>query len=328
LSRLSSLKKFTIPFPNNPFIKLFLVISFFVFATFFVPGIGYLFLLLLPMILFFNGTVNGTNKTVVAFLISFFLLSIPAMFLSSNVPFIAVFIMGISGLFMAQCAVRNFSIEKTIVYPVIFVVAAICFFFIYEGYILSTDPWLLVKKNIAASIAELVKQYSQLPISAENINLIKDNENNMINDITRMFPSIVIISATLVIWINFILGRNYLGKAGIIFTGFIALARWKVPDFIIWIFIVSGALLFMPYENINFFGSNIFLVTCFIYFLQGLAIVSFFFQIKNAPYFLRFLFYFLIAVEQFFMIPIITAVGLFDIWIDFRKFFQKDQTTN
>jgi uncharacterized protein YybS (DUF2232 family) len=173
-----------------------------------------------------------------------------------------------------------------------------------------------------------VKQYSQLPISAENINLIKDNENNMINDITRMFPSIVIISATLVIWINFILGRNYLGKAGIIFTGFIALARWKVPDFIIWIFIVSGALLFMPYENINFFGSNIFLVTCFIYFLQGLAIVSFFFQIKNAPYFLRFLFYFLIAVEQFFMIPIITAVGLFDIWIDFRKFFQKDQTTN
>jgi len=26
------------------------------------------------------------------------------------------------------------------------------------------------------------------------------------------------------------------------------------------------------------------------------------------------------------MIPIV-AVGLFDIWIDFRKYFQKDQTT-
>ncbi|MDD5524767.1 MAG: DUF2232 domain-containing protein, partial [Smithella sp.] len=72
--------------------------------------------------------------------------------------------------------------------------------------------------------------------------------------------------------------------------------------------------------------SNIFLVTSFIYLLQGLAIVSFFFQKKNVPFFFRYLFYFLIAVQQILMIPIV-AIGLFDIWIDFRKYFQKDQAT-
>jgi len=321
------LKKFNIPFPNNPFLKLLLVISCFIFATFFIPVIGSLFLLVLPVILFFNGIVNGTYKTAAAFLISFSLLLFPAMFLGLNVPVIAVFTMGVAGLFMAQCAIRNVSVEKTIVYPAIFIVAVICFYFIYDGFVLSADPWMLVKKYIAATIADNVKLYSQFPLKAEDINFMKDNEKNMVSGITQIFPSIVIISATMIIWINFLLGKNYLGKAGIIFPKFTALTRWKAPDLIIWIFIASGALFFVPHKDINFFSNNVFLVTCFIYLLQGLAIVSFFFQSKKVPLFFRYLFYFLIAVQQILMIPI-AIVGLFDIWIDFRKFFQKDQTTD
>ncbi len=202
----------------------------------------------------------------------------------------------------------------------------ICLYFIYDGFVLSTDPWQLVKKYIAVTIAENVKLYSQFPLKAEDINFIKDNEKNIANGITQIFPSIVIISATLIIWINFLLGKNYLGKAGIIFPKFTALTRWKAPDLMVWIFIASGAFYFVPYKDINYFSFNIFLIACFIYFLQGLAIVSFFFQSKNVPIFLRYLFYFLIAVQQILMIPIAIG-GLFDIWIDFRKFFQKDQTT-
>ncbi|MGP8153319.1 MAG: DUF2232 domain-containing protein [Smithella sp.] len=313
-------------FPSNHFLKLLLVLSFFVFTPFFVPVIGSLFLFILPMILFFNGSVNGTKKTAAAFLVSFSLLLFLAMLLRINVPAIAVFTMGVAGLFIAQTTAQNVSVEKTIVYPAIFIVAVICLYFIYDGFVLSTDPWQLVKKYIAVTIAENVKLYSQFPLKAEDINFIKDNEKNIANGITQIFPSIVIISATLIIWINFLLGKNYLGKAGIIFPKFTALTRWKAPDLMVWIFIASGAFYFVPYKDINYFSFNIFLIACFIYFLQGLAIVSFFFQSKNVPIFLRYLFYFLIAVQQILMIPIAIG-GLFDIWIDFRKFFQKDQTT-
>ena len=321
------MKKFSMPFSNNPFLKLLLVISCFIFATFFIPVIGSLFLLVLPMILFFNGIVSGTNKTASAFLISFSLLLFPAMFLGLNVPVIAVFTMGVAGLFMTQCAIHNVSVEKTIVYPAIFIITVICFYFIYDGFVLSADPWLLVKKDIAATIAENVKLYSQFPLKAEDINFMKDNEKNIVSGITQIFPSIVIISATMIIWINFLLGKNYLGRAGIIFPKFTALTRWKAPDLIIWIFIASGALFFVPNKDMNFFSNNVFMVTCFIYLVQGLTIVSFFFQSKKVPLFFRYLFYFLIAVQQILMIPI-AIVGLFDIWIDFRKFFQKDQTTD
>ena len=79
-----------------------------------------------------------------------------------------------------------------------------------------------------------------------------------------------------------------------------------------------------PDEQIRFFSLNIFIMTCFVYLLQGLAIISFLFQNKNVPVFFRYLFYFLIAVQQFLMIPIAIA-GLFDIWVDFRRFFQNNQ---
>ena len=320
------MKKFSIPFPNNPFLKLLLIISSFVFTTAFVPVIGSICLLFLPMILFLNGTVNDKTKTAAAFLISFSLLFLLSNLLHLNLPTIAIFTMGVEGLFITQIAAQNGSVEKIIIYPALFIIAAICFYFIYGGFVLSVNPWQLVQKFIAATVEEQVKFYSQLPLKAEDINYIKDNEMNIIDGFTQIFPSIVIIASTLIVWANFLLGKQILGKAGIAWPKLTALARWKAPDLIVWIFIISGGLFFVPHKDVNFFSLNIFLVTCLIYFLQGIAIVSFFFQKRNAPLFFRYIFYFLIAVQQILMIPI-AAVGLFDIWIDFRKYFQKDQTT-
>jgi len=320
------LKKFSIPFPNNPFLKLLLIISSFVFATAFIPVIGSICLVFLPMILFLNGSINDRIKTTIAFFIPFSLLFFLSTLLHLNLPTIAIFTMGMAGLFIAQIAAKNESVEKIIIYPALFIIASICFYFIYSGLVLSVNPWQFVVKYIAATIEENVKLLSQSPLKAEDINYIKDNEKNIIDSFTQIFPSLIIITSTLIIWANFLLGKRILGKAGITWPKFTELTRWKSPELIIWIFIISGGLFFVPNKDINFFSLNIFLVTCFIYLLQGLAIVSFFFQNKNVPLFFRYLFYFFIAVQQILMIPII-AVGLFDIWIDFRKYFQKDQTT-
>jgi uncharacterized protein YybS (DUF2232 family) len=320
------LKKFSIPFPNNHFLKLLLIISSFVFAISFIPVIGSICLLLLPMILFFHGTVNDKTKTAAAFLIPFSLLFLISTLLHLNLPTIAIFTMGMAGLFIARIAAQNGSVEKIIIYPALFIIAAICFYFIYGGFVFSVNPWQFVEKYIATTIEANVKLYSQLPIKVEDINFIKDNEKSIIDGLTQIFPSLVIISSALIVWANFLLGKQILGKVGIVWPKLTELTRWKAPELMIWIFIISGGLFFVPHKDINIFSLNIFLVVCFIYLLQGLAIVSFLFQNKNVPLFFRYFFYFLIAVQQFLMIPII-AVGLFDIWIDFRKYFQKDQTT-
>ncbi|MBN1365960.1 MAG: DUF2232 domain-containing protein [Syntrophaceae bacterium] len=321
------MKKFSISASGNPFSKLLPAVFLFVFASVFVPVIGPLFLFLLPMTLFINGAINGTIKTSLVFLVSFFLLLLLALLLRIDVPAIAVFITGLAGIFMAQMTAKNYSVEKTIIYPALFIVGAVCFYFVYDAITLGINPWQMVKNFISTTITESVKFYSQLPLKAEEIKLIKDNETIIIIGFIQIFPSMVIILSMLVVWLNLLLGRDYLQRAGIIYPGLAALNRWKAPDSIIWIFLISGALFFVPQKDINFFSLNIFLVVCFIYLLQGLAIVGFLFQHKNVPAFFRYLFYFLIAVQQFLMIPIM-AIGLFDMWVDFRKFFQKNQTAN
>lgn len=319
------MKKIDLITPGNPLLKLLPVISLFIFAAFFVPRAGSIFLFFLPLILFFNGTVNGMARTAAAFLISYLLFLIFALMLHLNVPFVAVLATGVAGLLMTGCAVRNYSIEKTIIYPSLFLVGTVCGYFIYEGFLMGTDPWQLVQKFITEIIKEQENIYSKLPLKAEDIQFFKDNEKNMIDGFAQIFPAIIVVASVLTVWINFLLGKKILEKGGIFYPGFVMLARWKAPDAIIWIFIVSGALFFVPQPDVNFAGLNIFMVVCFAYLMQGLAIVSFLFQVKNTPPFFRYFFYFLIAVQQILMIPIL-VIGLFDIWVDFRKLFQKNQT--
>jgi len=68
------LERFRTTFFNIPFLKLLFVVVAFVFAIAFIPVIGSVALILLPVILFFNGIVNGKVKTNAAFLISFLLI--------------------------------------------------------------------------------------------------------------------------------------------------------------------------------------------------------------------------------------------------------------
>ena len=327
VSNLSPSKKIMVGTGDNRFIRLLPVAFLFVFSTVFVPLAGPAFLFLLPMILFMNGILNGILKTAVVFLISFTLLLLVAILMKFDLPAVSVFTVGMSGIMMAQIAGNNYSVEKTIIYPSLFIIGAVSFYFIYDAVALAVSPWQLVKNYITFAVEENVNLYSQLPLKAEDINFIKNNKQTIIKGFIHIFPSLVVIFSIVTIWINLLMGKSYLNRAGVSYPALMSLAGWKIPEKMIWIFIASGASLFIPESSINFFSFNVFLVVCFLYLLQGLAIVSFLFQIKNVPAFFRYFFYFLIAVQQILMIPVIT-IGLFDMWFDFRKLLQRNQTVN
>jgi uncharacterized protein YybS (DUF2232 family) len=55
-----------------------------------------------------------------------------------------------------------------------------------------------------------------------------------------------------------------------------------------------------------------------IYFFQGIAVMSFFFEKKNVSIVVRLALYSFILIHQLSLI-LIVGIGLFDIWADFRK---------
>ena len=65
-------------------------------------------------------------------------------------------------------------------------------------------------------------------------------------------------------------------------------------------------------------GMNGVIVLMTVYFFQGIAIVSFFFEKKQLPVALRFILYSLIAIQQLLLLVVI-GCGFFDMWLNFRK---------
>lgn len=311
---------------HSPFIRLLLIIAIFLAASL-IPFIGLLFLMTLPLVLFVLCTLNDQMKTLVAFLIVLCAMLILLSFMHTALPVFALTAMGLAGILMARTARKDYSIEFVILLPSFFILSAIALYFIYGGIQLAISPWQLVEKHITEAVELNIQLYSRLPLNPEEINAIKNSKPAVIQLFTRIFPALCIISVLFTIWINTLIGNKLLHKQSIVLPKLSVLSEWRTPNWLVWIFIAGGGLCFLPQTSISFLGINIFLVASFIYLLQGFAIVSFFFQSKDISIFFRWLFYFLIAIQQILMIAIAT-VGFFDIWIDFRKYFRKDQATN
>ncbi|MDW7644100.1 MAG: DUF2232 domain-containing protein [Desulfuromonadales bacterium] len=93
---------------------------------------------------------------------------------------------------------------------------------------------------------------------------------------------------------------------------------WKASPLLVWILIGGGFGVVLFDGLIDVVSLNLLAVVLPIYFLQGLAIVSYFFIRKNISTGFRVMGYLLI----FFLNPlpmVVTGFGIFDLWADFRK---------
>jgi uncharacterized protein YybS (DUF2232 family) len=232
---------------------------------------------------------------------------------------VAVLLMiGFTGAMLSEVLRRRYSIDKT------FTIASLALFFCGVGFVLHSAflsgvaPWRFVELYIGGVIAENLTLYEQLNISADQIALIRENAPQIAEFFTVVFPALVLSGTVLTVWLNVLAARSLLRKHAEVFPDFGDLSLWKAPERLVWLLIAAGGMMLLPIDVVDNVGLNILIVCCLLYLLQGLAIVGFFFKCKRVPPLLRWMFYVLIAVQQYMVILVITF-GLFDIWIDFRK---------
>lgn len=94
--------------------------------------------------------------------------------------------------------------------------------------------------------------------------------------------------------------------------------QWRLPAKLIWLLIISGFTAFLTLPGISWIGQNLLLILLPLYFLQGMAVISSFLQRRPYPVAIKGLIYLLLLVLS--PLPmIVTSIGIFDLWIDFRK---------
>ncbi len=286
-----------------------------------IPLLGAFFFILTPLPIIYYYSKTGRIQGFAIFLISLFLVASVLTFSDSiaNLPFL--FITGFLGLFLSEIFRRNYSIERTVVYPVTAILMLWCSFIVLQSLSAGEEPWHLVEDYIGRNIQESIQFYAQLDIPADQIALIKDNFKQITNFLANIFPSLVLVSASFIVWLNILAAREIFQRTGMWYPDFGDLSRWKAPEGLIWLLIAAGGILLVPVSLARIVSLNLVIVCMFAYLLQGLSIISFLFKTKNVHRYFRILCYFLIFAQQYIII-LIAAVGIFDLWVDFRKFIK------
>lgn len=93
---------------------------------------------------------------------------------------------------------------------------------------------------------------------------------------------------------------------------------WRAPESLIWGLILGGFGGFFAEGVVETLALNLLVVLVPVYFLQGLAICSHLFARKSVPPLMRAVGFVLITLVNP-LTMLVTAIGVFDLWADFRK---------
>jgi uncharacterized protein YybS (DUF2232 family) len=171
-------------------------------------------------------------------------------------------------------------------------------------------------KEEAEGYLEILKKSGESP---ESLKAFSDFMGRATPLLARIFPAFILVSSLVGAVINFLAVRFlwlrfYSRKY---FEG-VDIARFMLPDILVWVLIGSIGSLMMGMGLIQTLGMNLAFVSLFLYFFQGLAVVAHILKAKNFPAWIWVIVFGLILLNPMFM-GLVIGAGLFDIWADFRK---------
>jgi uncharacterized protein YybS (DUF2232 family) len=283
----------------------------------YLPVFGLLVSLFIPLPVLFYRSKLGRSKGALI-LVAVTLVVAFTMRWSSVASTVFFFELGLVGFILSEVFEMDLSLEKTVA--------------LTTGVVLGTGAVILglygiaSTNSLAAQLSEYMSGnlelaldlYREMDVSDEKIDMVAQSIEGILYVMLRISPAIAIVSTLLVVWSNLLMARPLLRSRQLHCPKFGSLNEWKAPELLVWVAIASGVLLLVPHKGLRLFGVNGLIIMMMIYFFQGIAIVSFYFEKKQLPKILRGLLYGLIVIQQFVLLLVI-AVGFFDLWIDFRR---------
>jgi uncharacterized protein YybS (DUF2232 family) len=234
----------------------------------------------------------------------------------------------LSGLFllgyaMGECFNRKLPVEVTVIFPLFVALTAYLFGLYFYSNQLNLGMLAFVNEQVQKNLELTLKLYENMGVSKESIKMFSDNFDRIQYDLVRLIPAIVISLTLIIVWLNLLLSKSLEVRSRLSFYHFGSLNQWKAPEILVWFVIGCGILLIFSGSGLRLLSISGILILMTVYFFQGIAIVSFYFEKKRFPRFLKIFMYSIIAVQQILLFFII-GLGFFDMWMNFRKLEQKE----
>ena len=282
----------------------------------FMPVVGFLFSMFIPLPILFYRAKLGRRHGMIVPLVAIAVMGLVFGGLTMDILFFSGLMF--LGFAISEMFEKELSVEMTVVAACCIVLGAGLAGILLYSMVADTGIYALVSAYVATNLALSLDLYKGIGIPQETIDTISGSLDQIQFVLVRILPSLAAASTLFVAWTNLIAARPIMERRGLSFPDFGHLNQWRAPEPLIWGVIGCGLILFLPATDIRLIGVNGLLVLLTIYFFQGIAIVSFFFEKKKLPRAIRVVLYMMIALQQLFLLVII-CIGLFDMWINFRK---------
>lgn len=281
-----------------------------------IPFIGIISAMMIPLPIGYYRYRLGRPAGATIFGLSCILMAIVGEGLSFDLAMFSVLL--ILGFVLGEMLAEGASVEKVVLYPCLSLIGSAIVLVIVYSVSSQMEIGALLNHYVKKNLELTIELYRQMSMPEENLMLISRQLEFIQYILVRIIPGLAVMSALFVSWINLLLIRFLAGLKRLNLPDIGILTHWKSPEPLVWAVIAGGVLLLFPSKLLKIVGLNIVLALIMVYFIQGMSIVSFYFEKRNIPRILRAVLYMLICVQQLFSLLLI-GLGFFDLWMDFRR---------
>ena len=303
--------------PQKEFIIAIAITTLIAMAGLYLPVLGFVVSVFVPLpVLFYRAKLGRSQGALILIAVTLIVASVMGRWSITSTAFF--FELGLVGFILSEVFSMNLSVEKTVAVTTGVVIATGGVTLGLYGLLSTNSLWGLMSDYLQGNLQLALAMYKEMEVSEERIAILSQSMEGILYVVLRITPAIAIVATLFVVWSNLLLARPLLRSRDLFCPDFGTLNEWKAPEPLVWLVILSGVLILMPNQGLKLLGINGLIIMMMIYFFQGIAIVSFYFEKKQFPKLLRGILYGLIALQQLVLLLVIAA-GFLDMWIDFRR---------
>jgi hypothetical protein len=282
-------------------------------ASFVIPPLGFFSGILAPFPVMYFRLRHG--RVIAAIIILAAVTALAALF---GVNAAAVYLLqcGVIALLLPELLLRGYGAARTIAWTtgvnvVLLAVVAVIF-----TQVSGQDLQQSLSGEISTSITRALALYEKSGVKGDELSMVKQSMEMAAALLIRIYPSLVTILLGIMAGCNLALIRRpaFLMGHRLLLGDFKEL---RLPEPLVWVLIVAGFAMLAPSRIVTIPALNLLVVTTTLYFLQGLAVVLTILARQAFAGITR-VFLWVMLLLQPYLTAVIAAIGIFDIWGDFR----------
>jgi uncharacterized protein YybS (DUF2232 family) len=282
-------------------------------ASFVIPPLGFFSGILAPFPVMYFRLRHG--RVIAAVIILAAVTALTALF---GVNAAAVYLLqcGVMALLVPELLLRGYGAARTIAWTTGVNVAFLAVAAVIFTQVGGQDLQQTLTGEISTSISRALALYEKSGVKGDDLSMVKQSMEMAAALLIRIYPSLVTILLGIMAGCNLALIRRPAFLMGYRFS-LGEFKEFRLPEPLVWVLIVSGFALLAPSRIVTIPALNLLTVTTTLYFLQGLAVVLTILARQAFAGIMR-VFLWVMLLLQPYLTAVIAAIGIFDIWGDFR----------